>query len=93
MPRTTIYLEERLDQAVRERARELGSSVSAFIAKAVDDALKRIEPRDEKPFRLITAGGGGPLPGIDTDRIREFEVLEDVAAHLELRDRRDRDRD
>ncbi len=29
------------------------------------------------PFRLITVGGRGPQPGLDLDRPREIEVLDD----------------
>jgi plasmid stability protein len=75
--RTTISLEERLAEAVRSRAAKAGTSVSAFIAAILDDALKRGEPRQEKPFRLVTVGGPGVREGIDLDRPRRLEVAED----------------
>jgi hypothetical protein len=52
-------------------------SVSAWIARVLDDRLKRREPASAPPFRLVTAGGGGPRAGIDLDRPRELLVAED----------------
>jgi hypothetical protein len=75
--RTTISMEDRLAEDVRREARTRGLSVSAFIARVVDDALKRPEPAPAKPFRLITVGGDGPRPGVDLDRPRELETRED----------------
>jgi len=75
--RTTISLDDRLAKAVRTRATEKGMSVSAFIAGILDDALKRPEPREERPFRLVTVRGGGVREGVDLDRPRELEVAED----------------
>ncbi len=75
--RTTISMEDRLAEDIRREAAACGLSVSAFIAKTLDDALKRPEPTHVKPFRLITVGGDGPRPGVDLDRPRELESLED----------------
>ena len=62
---------------VRREATAQGLSVSAYIAKTLDDAIKRREPVLNRPFRLVTVGGGGPLPGIDLDRPRVLEADED----------------
>lgn len=75
--RTTISMEDRLAEDVRREAAARGLSVSAFVAKTLDDALKRPEPTQAKPFRLITVGGNGPLPGVDLDRPRELESRDD----------------
>ena len=77
--RTTISLDDRLGQAVRQRAAEEGTSVSAFIAGVLDDALKRRKPAKKPPFRLVTVGGPGVRKGIDLDRPRELELTEDAA--------------
>jgi hypothetical protein len=54
--RTTISLDDRIFEAVKRRAAAEGRSVSAFIAAVLDDALKRDQrPREERPFRLVTA--------------------------------------
>lgn len=77
--RTTISLDDRLAEAVRAKAAEKGESVSAFIARTLDDALKRPEPKEERPFRLVTVRGEGVRGGVDLDRPRELEVAEDEA--------------
>jgi hypothetical protein len=79
--RTTISLNDRLAEQVRRRAAREGLSVSAFIARVLDDALKR-QPSTGPPlppFRLITAKGDGVYPGIDLDRPRAIETAEDEA--------------
>ncbi len=76
--RTTISLDGRIFEAVKRRATAEGRSVSSFIAGVLDDAIKRDDrPADERPFRLITVGGGGPFPQVDLDRVRELMVAED----------------
>ena len=75
--RLTISMDDRLAEDVRREAGARGLSVSAFIARIVDDALTRPEPTQVKPFRLITVGGNGPLPGVDLDRPRDLETGED----------------
>ncbi len=76
--RTTISLDERIFEAVKRRAAAEGRSVSAFIAAVLDDAIKRAPAHEvERPFRLVTVGGGGPYPGVDLDRPRELMVAED----------------
>jgi hypothetical protein len=77
--RTTISLDDRLAEQVRRRAAREGLSVSAFIARVLDDALKR-QPATgppPPPFRLITVKGEGVYPGIDLDRPRALETAED----------------
>lgn len=77
--RTTISLDGRIFEAVKQRAAAEGRSVSAFIAGVLDDAIKRgAEPTEARPFRLITVGGGGAYPGVDLDRPRELLVADDV---------------
>ena len=78
--RTTISLEDRLATQVRQAASAQGVSVSAFIARTLDDALKRRTAEEPmRPFKLITVGGDGPRPGIDLDRPRAIEVDDDEA--------------
>jgi plasmid stability protein len=76
--RTTISVDDRIFEAVKRRAAEQGLSVSAFVAKILDDAMKReLRPQQGRPFRLVTVSGGGPYPGVDLDRPRELMVAED----------------
>ena len=79
--RVTVSLEDRLAEDVRREATAQGLSVSAFIARIVDDALKRPEPTHVKPFRLITVGGEGLRPGIDLDHPRELETGDDATRY------------
>ena len=68
--RVTVSLDDAdARQDVRREATAQGVrlSVSAVIARIVDDALKRPEPTHVKPFRLITVGGEGLCPRIDLD--------------------------
>lgn len=75
--RTTISLDDQLAKQVRREAAEQGLSVSAFIAKILDDALKRSEPSAPPPFRLVTVRGSRLRPGVDLDRPRALDILED----------------
>ena len=77
--RTTISLDDRLAERVRRKAAEEGLSVSAFIARTLDDALKRQTLPKAPPFRLITVKGEGLHPGIDLDRPRTLDVEDDEA--------------
>jgi hypothetical protein len=78
--RTTISLDDRVAAQVRRAAAAQGVSVSAFIARTLDDALQRRTPAEPpRPFRLITVGGSGPRPGIDLDRPRAIDAAEDEA--------------
>lgn len=76
--RTTISLDDRIFEAVKRRAAAEGRSVSAYIARVLDDAIKKdATPAEERPFRLVAVGGGGPYAEIDLDRPRELMVAED----------------
>jgi len=83
--RTTISLEDRLAARVRSEAAATGLSVSAFIAATLDDAIKRRAPSAAaRPFRLVTVGGDGPRPGIDLDRPRAIEMVDDEAGFRQM---------
>lgn len=79
--RTTISIDDRLGERVKRVAAREGLSVSAYIARVLDDALKRNEPRSVPAFRLVTAGEGGAFPGVDLDKPRTLMVAEDEAAY------------
>jgi hypothetical protein len=76
--RTTISLDDRLAEQVKQRAGKEGLSVSAFIARTLKDALRRPRPRAAPPpFRLVTVKGEGLQPGVDLDRPNALLVAED----------------
>lgn len=80
--RTTVSLDDRLGEAVKAAAAREGLSLSAFVARVLRDALIKSErPPEPKPFRLITAGGDGPAPGVNLDRTNELLTEDDVIAH------------
>ena len=77
--RTTISLDDQLAKQVRREAADRGVSVSAFISTTLSDVLKRREPPEAPPFRLVTVRGVRPRPGIDLDRPRALDAREDEA--------------
>ena len=78
--RTTISLEKRLAEQVKRSAAAQGMSVSAFIARTLNDALKRPAPKSEPSFRLVTVKGEGLRPGIDLDRPNALLTTDDEEA-------------
>ncbi|MBC8071350.1 MAG: ribbon-helix-helix protein, CopG family [Deltaproteobacteria bacterium] len=67
--RTTISLSEGLAEDVRRRAAQQGISASALIERLIRAGLHAEAPSaPAPPFRLVTAGGSGVLPGVDLDR-------------------------
>ena len=77
--RTTISLDERLERQVRRSAAAQDLSVSAFIAKVLDDALKRRAPSEPPPFRLVTVRNARIRPGVDLDSPRSLDSEDDRA--------------
>ncbi len=77
--RTTISLDEYLERQVRQRAAAEGLSVSAFISRVLNDALKRRAPSQEIPFRLVTVRNARLRPGVDLDSPRSLDVEDDRA--------------
>ena len=75
--RTTISLDDQLAKQVRRAAEARGISVSAFIAKTLDDALKRRERSEPPPFRLVTVRGVHARAGVDLDRPRALDAQDD----------------
>lgn len=76
---TTISLDDQLAKQVRRAAEARGISVSAFITKTLDDALKRREPSEPPPFQLVAVPGVHPRPGINLDRPRAPDAQNDEA--------------
>ena len=81
--RTTISLDEQLAKQVQRGAAARGMSVSAFIARVLDDALKRSEPPEPPSFRLVTVRGVQPRPGVNLDRTRALDT-QDVSTDADF---------
>ena len=79
--RTTISLDDQLARQVRRAAEAAGISVSAFIARTLDDAMKRRETPEPPPFQLITVRGVHARPGVDLDRPRALDAQDDEAGY------------
>ena len=77
--RTTISLDDQLAKQVRRAAKARGISVSAFVSRTLDDALKRRETAEPPPFQLVTVRGVHARPGIDLDRPRALDAEGDEA--------------
>lgn len=77
--KTTISLDDNLGNQVRRAAAAREMSVSAFISKVLDDALKRQVPAQPPAFRLITTRGSSVRTGVDLDRPRSLDVEDDEA--------------
>lgn len=75
--RTSILLDDRLGEQLKEKARERGMSLSAFLAEAGRAALRSDSRVAQKPFELITFEGSGVQAGIDLDRTSELMAAED----------------
>ena len=76
--RTTISIDDRLGQQLKQRAASEGISVSALVSRALTELLTRNEKPPKPPaFQLITVGGN-PRPGIDLDRTSALLAAEDV---------------
>lgn len=75
--RTTISLNEHLSNQVRRAAAAQRLSVSAFIARVLDDALKRRVPSEPPAFTLVTTPGVRVRPGVDLDRPRSLDAEDD----------------
>jgi len=81
--RTTISLSDGLAADVKHRAAEKGMSVSAFIESLIRAGLHAEQTLESPvPFRLVTVGGRGVVPGVDLDRAARFVDEEDRAAGL-----------
>jgi len=76
--RTTILLDDELARQFRAKAREKGQSLSAFLAEAGRAALKAEEGPPAKPYKVLTYGKGGTVPGINLDKYSELISAEDV---------------
>ena len=70
-----------LARQVRREADAPGISVSALIARTLNDALKRRETSEAPPFVLVRVRGVHARPGVDLDRPRALDAQDDEARH------------
>lgn len=77
--RTAISHFDRLAKLVRRAAAARGISISAVTSRTLSDALKRSEPSEPLPFRLVTVRDVYPRSGAGLDRPRALEAEDDEA--------------
>lgn len=77
--RTTISLDEHLGRQVRRRAAAQGLSVSAFICKVLDHALKQRMQSEPPPFHLVTVRNARVRAGVDLDSSGSLDTQDDRA--------------
>ncbi len=65
--RTTIRLDDGLLTAAKTYAASAGLTLTALVDEALRQRLARTPSSEREPVRLLTAGAGGVLPGIDMD--------------------------
>jgi hypothetical protein len=77
--RTTIHLDDGLLDDAKRRASEEGTTLTQILTRALRHELARPRtPRRASPFRLVTYGSGGLVPGLTVERIPEVLEAEDV---------------
>lgn len=75
--RTASTLDDRFAKQVRRETEALGNSVSASIARTLDDVLKRRETPDPPPFVLVTVRGAHARSGVDLDPPGALDARDD----------------
>lgn len=80
--RTTIILDDKLCDRLREAARRRKMSLSAFMAEAGRLALGESAAKPSvEPFDLVTYGGSGTYPNINLDKTGQLLAAEDESEY------------
>lgn len=79
----TLTLDEALVTQAKEAALAAGTTLSGLVEAALRRALAEATVRVEAPpFKLVTFGGGGLLPGVDIVPTSALLDEEDIASFL-----------
>jgi hypothetical protein len=76
--RTTITIDDRLLDALKQRAREEGTSVSRLIEDSVRLAVAAPVPDQDDDFELVTFGRGEGFTPQDTDKTAKLLERDDL---------------
>jgi hypothetical protein len=80
--RTTIRLDDDLLREAKRAAMDSGQTLTALIESALRERLaRRKQPQKRERIKLITAPGGGLLPGVDLSNnaaVRDLMDEEDL---------------
>jgi Arc/MetJ family transcription regulator len=63
--RTTVSIDDDVLETAKRRAADEGRSLGELITEALRERLGRRPSGGRKRYVVVTAGEGGPLPGID----------------------------
>jgi hypothetical protein len=76
--RTTISLDARLLQRLKQRATESGTTVSTVIETAVRLLLQTPPAQQQNRFELVTFGAGGQFTSKNVDKTAALFEEEDI---------------
>jgi len=76
--RTTISLDQRLLDRLKQRAAESGTTVSTIIDRAVRLLLQAPPSPQSAPFELVTFGQGGDFSSRNIDKTSSLLEAEDM---------------
>jgi hypothetical protein len=63
--RTTVSIDEDVLRAAKRRAADEGRPLGELVTEALRERLARRPAANRRRFKAVTAGSGGPLPGVD----------------------------
>ena len=80
--RTTITLDDRLLEQLKQRAAESGTSVSRLVEQAVQLFMRAPPTGDaSEPFELVTFGAGGSFSRHNIDKASALLEMDDLARY------------
>jgi hypothetical protein len=63
--RSTVSIDDEVLRAAKRRAADEGRTLGELITEALRERLSRRKETGREPYSAVTAGKGGPLPGVD----------------------------
>lgn len=76
--RTTITIDDRLLDSLKQRAAERDTTVSRLIEESVRVSLAPRREADEQSFELVTYGSGSGFTTENVDKISSLLELDDI---------------
>jgi Arc/MetJ family transcription regulator len=77
--RTTISIDDDVLQTAKQRAADEGRTLGELITEALRERLARRPVAGAERYVALTAGEGGPLPGVDvTNNAAVRDILDGV---------------
>lgn len=87
--RTTLTIEDRLAEALKQAAQTSGKPFKQVVNEALRAGLREMARPQPRPYRLKPASMGGVAPGVDLHQAtRLAEQLEDAAIADKLEQRK-----